>query len=151
MSPVPPEQVDQVGYYLRRIFRCLDRDLAFLLSQEGLTFPQMVVLRYIRAKDGTTLAELAETLQWAASTLSGIISRLERDGLITRQPDPADLRIYRLRITAKAKAILGKTYRTYNDHLGCILAHFSPREIEVLLTSLRRLWQAVQQEQPGRN
>ena len=119
MSPVPPEQVDQVGYYLRRIFRCLDRDLAFLLSQEGLTFPQMVVLRYIRAKDGTTLAELARLCNGGQY----VIRNYQPVG--ARRPDhapadPADLRIYRLRITAKAEAILGKTYRTYNDHLGCI-------------------------------
>lgn len=151
LSRVPAEQVDQAGYYLRNIFRRLDRDLTFLLSQEGLTLSQMVVLRHVRVKDDTTLVELAETLQWAPSTISGIISRLERDGFLRRQPDPDDLRVYRLRITKKAETVLERTCRTYSEHLASILAHFSPEEMKNLLTGLHNLWQAVQQEQPCRN
>lgn len=151
LSAVLPEQVEQVGFYLRKIFRCLDRDLAFLLPQEGLTLPQMIVLRQVQVQNDTTLAELTEKLQWAASTLSGIIKRLERDGFLRRQPDPTDLRVYRLQITDKAKVVLKKTCAAYSDHLACILLHFSVEDITVLLSSLQTLWQAVQREQPRRN
>ena len=151
LSKMPAGEVEQVGYYLRSIFRRLDRDMAFLLSQEGLTFAQMVVLRHIRAQDGTTLAELTDNLQWAASTLSGIIKRLERNGYLERLADPTDLRVNHLRITDKAHHILEKTCCTYNDHLADVLSHFRPDELALLLSSLQKLWQAVQQEQPCRN
>ena len=149
MSPVASAAgTGSGGLPLRRIFRCLIEIWLLIVSGRA-NVSQMVVLRYIR-QGRHHLAELAETRNGRP------VRYPELSAGWARRPDhapagPSCLRIYRLRITAKAEAILGKTYRTYNDHLGCILAHFSPREIEVLLTSLRRLWQAVQQEQPGRN
>lgn len=151
MPNLSAEEIEQVSYYLCNIFRRLDRDMAFLLSKEGLTFAQMLVLRYIRDRGGTTLAELTEELHWSASTLSGIIKRLERDGYIKRQSDPADLRVYRLKITNKAYHILEKTCCIYNDHLTSIASHFQTEEFSLLLLSLQKLWHAVQQEQPCRN
>lgn len=150
LSELTAKNVEQVGYYLRNVFRCLDRDTAFLLSQEGLTFAQMVVLRHISSCDGTTLAELTGSLKWAASTLSGIIKRLERDGLVERLADPTDLRVYRLRITDKAHQVLEATCLAYTDHLASILSHFTPEELAMLIASLKKLWQAVQKEQPSR-
>ncbi len=74
LSAVLPEQVEQVGFYLRKIFRCLDRDLAFLLSQEGLTLPQMIVLRQVQVQNDTTLAELTENCNGQPVRYQGLSS-----------------------------------------------------------------------------
>ncbi|HKM39603.1 MAG TPA: MarR family transcriptional regulator [bacterium] len=150
MTEATPNQVERVGWYLRHISRCLDRDMAFLLSREGLTFAQMLVLRQIKASQCTTLAELTDQLKWAASTLSGIIKRLERDGLVERLPDPSDLRVYRLCITPKAHQVLEVTCKAYNEHLAGILSHFQGEELTALITGLEGLWRAVRKEQPQR-
>lgn len=150
MSKPTPEQVEAVGLNLRRISHGLKRHMAILLSAEGLTFPQMTLLRVICHKQNPTLADVTGELHLAPSTVSGIVKRLERDGLVERLPDPDDLRVYRLRITAKADKMLRETFVTYNQHLARILSHFSERELAALDDALRKLSIWVEQEVPTR-
>lgn len=58
----------------------------------GVTGPQRLVLRIIGRHPDSTAGEIAAILEIHASTLSGILSRLESAGMIVRQVDPADRR-----------------------------------------------------------
>lgn len=146
--PVPAGTVERVGRHLREINHALKRHYAVLLCSEGLTFPQMVVLRRITEKGETTLAEITGELQLAASTLSGIVKRLERDGLIEKVADPNDLRVFRLRALPKAQELLARAMDIYKVHLGRVLGHFSPEELVSLVACLEKLSEAIVQETP---
>ena len=54
--------------------------------------------------------------------LSRIIQNFDENGLITREPLPADRRQYRLSLTAKGRQAFEKLNRTSHDEIGAMLA-----------------------------
>jgi DNA-binding MarR family transcriptional regulator len=58
----------------------------------GVTGPQRLVIRLLGRTPGTTAGEIAETLGLHPSTLTGILRRLEKLGMLERKVDPEDRR-----------------------------------------------------------
>jgi MarR family transcriptional regulator, organic hydroperoxide resistance regulator len=56
----------------------------------GITGPQRLVLRVIGRHPGISPGAIAKTLHVDKSTLTGVLQRLERRGLIKRRADPGD-------------------------------------------------------------
>lgn len=71
----------------------------------GVTGPQRLVLRVVGRHPTSTAGEIAEILELHASTLSGILARLERAGMITRRVDARDRRRARFTLTAAGKRV----------------------------------------------
>jgi len=71
----------------------------------GVTSPQRLVVRIIGQVPEATASTIAHTLSMHPSTLTGVLTRLERHGLITRTPDVEDRRRVRFRLTAEGKRI----------------------------------------------
>ncbi len=55
--------------------------------------------RILAAHGGASQRELGELLHLAAPTVTSMLKRMERHGTITRQPDPQDQRMTRVRLT----------------------------------------------------
>ena len=75
-----------------------------------------------------TLGELAAAEQVTAPTMSRLVAALEADGLVAREPDPADGRAVRLRATAAGLRLIerGRTRRT--ARLAARLEALAPAE-----------------------
>jgi len=78
--------------------RRMSRDL-------GVTGPQRIVIRMIGLTPGCSATALAKSLAMHPSTLTGILSRLERDDMIARTIDGDDRRRSLFDLTAKGKRI----------------------------------------------
>jgi DNA-binding MarR family transcriptional regulator len=71
----------------------------------GITGPQRLAIRMVGRFPSMTAGDLAEILLVHPSTLTGILDRLERQGLLTKRADPVDGRRTLLRLTARGAAI----------------------------------------------
>jgi DNA-binding MarR family transcriptional regulator len=69
----------------------------------GITGPQRLVLRLVGKRPGISAGELAEALHVHPSTLTGVLERLARRGLIARSADPDDARRTVLRLTPRGR------------------------------------------------
>jgi DNA-binding MarR family transcriptional regulator len=65
----------------------------------GVTGPQRLVIRILGQSPGITARDLATTLGIHPSTLTGVLSRLEKNGFIARRIDPDDRRRWRFELT----------------------------------------------------
>jgi len=65
----------------------------------GVTGPQRLVLRVVGQTPGATASEISDLLGLHPSTLTGVLARLERHGLLQRRVDTADRRRVRFRLT----------------------------------------------------
>ena len=65
----------------------------------GITGPQRLVLAWLAAGRATEPGELARQLCVHRSTMTGIVARLERAGLLRRTRDKGDLRRFQLAVT----------------------------------------------------
>ncbi len=57
------------------------------------------VLLCLWAEDGSKTVALARCARLEPSTMTGLLDRMERDGLVCREPDPNDRRAYRICLT----------------------------------------------------
>ena len=90
---------------LRRILRQVELSSKELEAAHGVTAPQLLSLLVICEHDSTTQAELSRHILLSASTLVGVLDRLEGKGLILRQRDTVDRRRIYLVPTDKGRQV----------------------------------------------
>src|SRR3954471_20366352 len=70
-----------------------------VLEPMGLTHPQYLVMLALWERSPRSLRDLSEALQLDPGTLSPLVKRLERSGLVARARDPKDERSLALTLT----------------------------------------------------
>jgi MarR family transcriptional regulator, organic hydroperoxide resistance regulator len=76
-----------------------------LLAEIGLTYPQYLVMLSLWEEDGVTVSRLGERLYLDSGTLTPLLKRLEKAGLVTRERNEKDERQVLVRLTAEGKAL----------------------------------------------
>jgi len=110
-----------------------------VLKKYGLTEQQWRVLRVLWENNGLESRELAErTLMWRPS-LSGVIDRLERDGLVDRHKDKEDGRKTCLWMTRKGRGLYRRITPAVESEYTSMQARFSKKKWDDLYASLFHL------------
>jgi DNA-binding MarR family transcriptional regulator len=76
-----------------------------VLEPLGLTHPQYLVMLALWERSPRSLRDLSEVLQLDPGTLSPLVKRLERVGLVSRARDPKDERSLALTLTERGRAL----------------------------------------------
>lgn len=108
----PPEvaPLDQeVLRSLRRIFHAVDRHSRQLARRHGLTEPQAICLTAVRRAGAINPGHLARSVSLSPPTVSGILDRLERRGLIKRERAARDRRQVVVGLTEDGRALLERS------------------------------------------
>ena len=90
---------DQVIVALRRITRAIDLHSRLLLQKNGLTTPQLAALRAIQRLHPSAVGAIARDIHLSQATVTGIIGRLEKRGLVIRTRGDRDRRNVGVRLT----------------------------------------------------
>jgi MarR family transcriptional regulator, organic hydroperoxide resistance regulator len=80
-----------------------------LLEKLGVTYPQYLVLVALWERGSQGGGDLASTLGMDFGTLSPMLKRIEKKGLVARQRDPADERRVLVSLTPKGQALRKRT------------------------------------------
>jgi DNA-binding MarR family transcriptional regulator len=109
----------------------------------GLTMTQLRVLFILRGEPGLPAGSLAERLAVTPSTLTRIMDRLVRNGLIQRDPDEVDRRLVRHSLTPRGSEVLAAMERAGRARINDIFGRLDERELERVVEALRLLSAAV--------
>jgi DNA-binding MarR family transcriptional regulator len=111
------------------------------LTPLGLSLAKLNVLGIlVGSKSPLTLGELAQKLACVRSNVTQLVDRLEADGLVRREADPADRRSIRAVVTdagrdrEKAGSV---ALASVQDEISQVLSGFDAGHIERALTALR--------------
>jgi DNA-binding MarR family transcriptional regulator len=85
------------------------------------------------------MGELGATLGLAKSSLTGLVDRTERNGLVRREPDPRDTRAVRVALTAHGAKLVDEFYTETCRRIDELPSGLSPQERETLAELLGRL------------
>jgi MarR family transcriptional regulator, organic hydroperoxide resistance regulator len=88
-----------VGYRIKLLGQLGSRRFQERLEPFGLTPFHWVVLCCLWEEDGLATCSIGEKLQQVGGTLTGVLDRMEERGLIRRERDPRDRRIWRIWLT----------------------------------------------------
>jgi MarR family transcriptional regulator, organic hydroperoxide resistance regulator len=95
-----------IGLLLVQICRAHRNLVAAALEDISVHVGQEQVVYRLAIQEGITQAQLGEALCVDASTVTKMLLRLERDGVIERRPDAVDARISRVYLTPQGKALV---------------------------------------------
>jgi len=106
------------------------------IASRGITLPQFDVMAQLaRAADGLTFGQLSRSLLVSAGNLTGIVDRLEREGLVRRRPVAHDRRSFRVTLTGRGRRRIAFLIRRHERDVETALACV-PRSIQQSLRSL---------------
>ncbi|KCZ94283.1 MarR family winged helix-turn-helix transcriptional regulator [Hyphomonas johnsonii] len=91
---------------LRQITQAIDLYSRRLSKETGLTAPQLLVLQALARRGREKPSEIARAVSLSQGTITSIVDRLSRAGLVTRQRSETDKRVIDVVISAKGSARL---------------------------------------------
>ncbi|WP_239132415.1 MarR family winged helix-turn-helix transcriptional regulator [Paractinoplanes durhamensis] len=101
--------------------------------------PQQGQLLCILRSQPYGMGELGAVLGLAKSSVTGLVDRLERGGLVRREPDPADSRAVRVALTARGGKIADQFYTETRERILGLAAGLTDAERETLAALLARI------------
>ncbi len=127
----------QVHLRLARCRNLMMREMRRSVERWNLTLPQFDVLAELAraSESGFTFVELSRLLLVTSGNLTGIIDRLEADGLVKREPELTDRRVTRMRLTALGKRRMDEILPLHGADVAQTLSVL-PRERLTLLNEL---------------
>ena len=90
------------------------------LAPLGLTYPQYLVMLLLWEKDGRAVNELGQPLHLDSGTLTPLLKRLEKAGLVARRRCAKDERVMRIHLTDRGKALRGEAMHIPRDMLCAV-------------------------------
>jgi len=119
---------------LRKIVRSINLESKRIEKQHGISIPQLLCLQFLSEQpDGRAKgAAIKSYMHLNASTISGIIKRLETKELTSRRQDEKDRRITWISLTAKGKDLIIHSPVTLQQKLTVKLDRLSLDEMSEL-------------------
>lgn len=119
---------------LRKIIRSINLESKKIEKQFGISIPQLLILQHLSQQDEykSTAKNIKAYINLNASTVSGIISRLEAKSLVARLPVPEDRRTAYISLTAKGAELLKDSPTTLQEKLSARLKGLSNQQIQDL-------------------
>ncbi|WP_292597783.1 MarR family winged helix-turn-helix transcriptional regulator [Mesotoga sp. UBA6090] len=112
-----------------------------LLSEFGITYPQYLAMLVLWEKEPLTVKELGERLFLDSGTLTPLLKRMEKQGLLTRERSQGDERQVLINLTEKGKRLKDKALAIPLKIADQV--NISQSEFTSLLTSLKKLMKQI--------
>ncbi|MCC6381064.1 MAG: MarR family transcriptional regulator [Dehalococcoidia bacterium] len=155
MPPSPAavdETLDTVLCYLGEALAIFDPLRFRAWAELGLTTAQLRVLFLVRGTPGVTAGELAARLAVTPPTISGIVDRLVRQGLMRREEDCQDRRLVRNQLTAAGESACSRLEQGAEAFTRRILNGMNQADLHAFLVGLEafvRASHAAGEPEPG--
>ena len=137
-------QIEHIARLLMQLSWVAQRQFAQSVARHDLTLPQYLVLTaLLRAATHCPMTHLATATQLDAATMTGVVGRLERLGLVARARSPHDRRVVLVRVTPRGEAVVADVKRTRDAHIAERVADFDEAQLAALDEALGQLWAAL--------
>ena len=99
---------NQLCFRLYTASRLLTQAYHPLLGEQGLTYPQYLVLLVLWEKDAQPVNDIAKRLLLETNTVTPLLKRMEAEGIVTRSKGKEDARQMIVKLTDKGRELQKK-------------------------------------------
>ena len=111
-----------------------------LKKEFAITLPRFDLMAQLqRSPEGLAMGELSRRMMVTGGNVTGIATALEAEGLIVREPDPNDRRVYRVRLTAAGRRSFARMAKSHETWIVELYAGLSDSEQGALSELLGKL------------
>jgi DNA-binding MarR family transcriptional regulator len=141
VSSAPPERPGDVTFRaMLRTLGLVDRVMHPYFAKFGITGSQWGVLRVLQRAEadglpGLRLTDLSERLIIRPPSVTGVVDRLQRLGLVVREGLPNDLRARQVTLTPKARRLIERVSAGHGGQIDSVMGALSRDD----QTNLQRL------------
>ncbi|ATW25964.1 MarR family winged helix-turn-helix transcriptional regulator [Candidatus Formimonas warabiya] len=111
-------------------------------SQWGLSETKFNALLLLHKNEEMALWELGKNMLVSRANITGLMDRLEKSGLVTREVNPLDRRSLTARLTLKAKHLVEEVIPQLKEFTEKVMHTLSEEEKELFLKLLRKVQQS---------
>jgi DNA-binding MarR family transcriptional regulator len=109
------------------------------------TLPRFDLMAQLeRAPQGLKMSELSQRMMVTGGNVTGITDGLEKEGLVVREVDAADRRVYRVKLTAEGERQFRRMAAEHESWVIDLLGVLPPRQKKQLLDLLGELKERLQ-------
>ncbi|WP_051271446.1 MarR family winged helix-turn-helix transcriptional regulator [Shimazuella kribbensis] len=133
---------DEVLEFVSAMRLCVKRSFHILhehFKKYNLTIPQGQVLRVLNQKGSLSLVEISKELDSKPSSMSGLIDRLVKAEMVTRERDKDDRRVVWIALSDKSKQLFANFPYTQAQYYRTYLEKLSDEEFSQLSVNLKKL------------
>lgn len=145
VSPDIKSDVDQIleaVIYLYTESRRITKELA---RRAELTGPQLTVVKLLEQVGDLSLSGLSEKIRAQNSTVTGIIDRMEREGLVVRERSKEDRRVVYIKLTPKGRELAREIPVEPMEIFRSALESLSAQEMRDLMRIMTKVARRVRQ------
>lgn len=150
MEPEPESSLDLedlIVAAVRRLMRAIDLHSRRLVDDFGLTGPQLATLRELDRTGPIAASRLARGVHLSNATITGIVTRLEKRGFVSRRRGEEDRRTVLVGITDAGKDALSRAPSLLQDRFRRELSSLATWEQLMMLANLQRIASMMDAEQ----
>ena len=126
------------GYLVNHLARIFAAALQARIKPMGLSTGVFPVMLHLWQQDGLTQRDLVERVDVEQATMANTLSRMERDGLIVRRPDPEDGRLRRIWLTERGQDLRAEATKAAAQENENVLSGLPAAERDQLIALLRK-------------
>jgi DNA-binding MarR family transcriptional regulator len=144
--PIAPEtrpEVDAIVETIIYLYTESRRITKGMAREVGLTGPQLTVIKLLETFENLSLSSLSERIRAQNSTVTGIIDRMEREGLVRRERSTTDRRVVHIRLSDKGQKLAQKIQVEPMEIFRGALQGLSQGDLKDLLRIMNKLQRAV--------
>lgn len=130
---------DSVLIALRKIIQAIDMNSKKLVKRVGLTGPQLVILQEIARCGEVTAGDIARAVSVSQATVTGILDRMEKRGLLARQRSDSDKRRIMVNITGAGRQLLAEAPPLMQEAFVERFSNLQEWEQTMILSALQHL------------
>jgi DNA-binding MarR family transcriptional regulator len=130
---------EQVLICLRKIMQAISLHSRSLVKDVGLTGPQLIFLKEVARTERMSIGEIAKAISLSQATVTGILERLVKRGLVSRQRSKQDRRRVLISITPAGEQILAKAPPPIQASFLKQLDNMDAWEQTMILSALQRI------------
>ena len=113
---------NQICFRLYTAARLITQAYTPMLTELGITYPQYLVLMVLWEKDTQPVNDIAHRLLLETNTVTPLLQRMEKLGIVTRKKGEQDKRQQIVSLTEKGKAMEEQAYQLIPAGMGTQLA-----------------------------
>lgn len=129
---------------LRRLCFKIKKKGRAILSDVDITPPQFEALQYLIHGERMTIGALSAKMFLAFSTVTDLLDRMERNGLVKRVKDANDRRVVRIEVLDKGHALIDQVMDARLTYIDAVLHELDPELIRQIDHSLALFNQRVE-------
>lgn len=139
------EDVERFERLLRRISHVVYTKGREILADFGMTSPQFDALLFLHRDGDMPMGALCDRMSLACSTVTDLVSRMEKGGFVIRERDQNDRRVIKVRLLPRGEEMVRKVMASRIRYLTDILADLPAERRAKAIAVLEEIYELIHQ------